>query len=266
MKVYSCSPFFNEYDLLDLKVAEEIDTVDKIFLIESNQSLHCLPKPLNLKGNKHENNPKVEFCFIEDEFSPNAHRPNDTIQKNGVLRFFDYDDDDVLICSDLDEINNKKDLPRIIDAASEHGFVKLAMHCYYYKINLQRGQKDANKGWRCSYAITGRELRKRNENIYKLRNERKGIGVINTDGKHFSYLTDPEGIAYKINNAGHPEFMKNKFTDEEKIKERISKQQDPFDRTLSTGEVQTLTKVPVDETYPQTILDNIDFWSKYIAW
>lgn len=265
MKVYSCSPFFNEYDLLDLKVAEEIDTVDKIFLIESNQSLHCLPKPLNLKGNKHENNPKVEFCFIEDEFSPNAHRPNDTIQKNGVLRFFDYDDDDVLICSDLDEINNKKDLPRIIDAASEHGFVKLAMHCYYYKINLQRGQKDANKGWRSSYAITGRELRKRNENIYKLRNERKGIGVINTDGKHFSYLTDPEGIAYKINNAGHPEFMKNKFTDEENIKERISKQQDPFDRTLSTGEVQTLTKVPVDGTYPQTILDNMDFWSKYIA-
>lgn len=263
MKVYSLSPFFNEYDILDLKVAEEIDTVDKIFLIESNQSLNCLPKPLNLKGNKHEKNPKIEFCFIEDEFSPDAWTVNDTIQKNAVLRFFEYEDDDVLICADLDEINNKKDLPKIIDAATKYGFVKLEMFCYYYKINLCRGTK---KGWKCSYAITGKEMRKRNENIYGLRGVKKGIATIGTDGKHFSYLADPKGIAYKINNAGHPEYMFDKYTNEKGIEERIKKQQDPFDRTVkATGKVQKLTKVLVDETYPQTILDNIDFWSKYIA-
>jgi len=263
MKIYSLSPFFNEYDLLDLKVAEEIDAIDKMFLIESNQSLNCLSKPLNLKGNKHESNPKIEFCFIKDEFYPNAWIPNDTIQKNAVLRFFEYKDDDVLICSDLDEINNNKDILKIVDAANKHGFVKLRMHCYYYKINLQRGP---NKGWRCSYAITGKELRKRGENIYGLRSKLKGEAMIDTDGKHFSYLSNPEGIAYKINNAGHPEYMSEKYTNEKKIEERIQKHQDPFDRIIpATGEVQKLTKVLVDETYPQTILDNIDFWSKHIA-
>jgi hypothetical protein len=264
MKIYSLSPFFNEYDILDLKVAEEIDEVDKIFLIESNQSLNCGPKPLNLRGNKHESNPKVEFCFIKDEFSPKAWTANDTIQKNAVLRFFDYEDDDVLICADLDEINNKKDIPRIVASATEHGFVKLRMFCYYYKINLCRGDK---KGWRCSFAITGKELRKREENIYGLRAKLKGEAIISTDGKHFSYLSNPEGIAYKINNAGHPEYMSDKYTDEKNIEERIKKHQDPFDRIVpQTGEIQTLTKVLVDKTYPQTILDNIDFWSKYIAW
>jgi hypothetical protein len=263
MKIYSLSPFFNEYDILDLKVAEEIDEVDKIFLIESNQSLNCGPKPLNLLGNKHENNPKVEFCFIKDEFSPKAWTANDAIQKNAVLRFFDYEDDDVLICADLDEINNKKDIPRIVDAATKHGFVKLRMFCYYYKINLCRG---VEKGWKCSYAITGKEMRKRKENIYGLRGVQKNVAMIDTDGKHFSYLSNPKGIAYKINNAGHPEYMSDKYTDEKKIEERIRKHQDPFDRILATGEIQKLTQVLVDKTYPQTILDNIDFWSKYIAW
>jgi len=264
MKIYSLSPFFNEYDLLDLKVAEEGDVIDKMFLVEANQSLNCLSKPFNLLNTKHNENPKVEFCFIENEFSENSWSANDVIQKNAALRFFEYEDDDILICSDLDEINNKKDFTKIIDATKKYGFVKLRMHCYYYKINLQRGEK---KGWRCSFAITGKELRKRKENIYKLRSEIKNTYMVDTDGKHFSYLTNPKGIAYKINNAGHPEFMTNKFTDEKKIEERIKKQQDPFDRIVpATGEVQKLTKVPVDKTYPQTILDNIDFWSKHIAW
>lgn len=262
MKIYSCSPFFNEFDILDLKLSEESDAVDKIFLIESNQSLHCNDKLLNLKGKeKYENNPKLVICFIEDQFKPNQHAKNDILQKNSVLKFFDYEDDDVLICADLDEINKKEDIPLIVSAAQEHGFVKLKMFCYYYKINLRRGDR---KGWKSSFAITGKELRERKGDIYGLRNIVRNVAMINTDGKHFSYLTDPEGIAYKINNAGHPEFMNDKFTDEDKIKERIKNHIDPFDR-LANGEIQKLSRVEVDETYPNTILNNLEFWSKYIA-
>lgn len=261
MKVYSCSPFMNEFDILDLKISEELDVVDGIYLIESNQTLHCNYKDLNLKSTKYEDMDKVHCCFIEDKFSPKQHRPNDVIQKNSVLNFFEYEDDDVLICADVDEINKKEDLSLIIEAAQTHGFVKLKMYCYYYKINLCRGDK---KNWKSSFAITGKEMRKHDGDIYRLRNI-KGTPAIATNGRHFSYLMDPEGIAYKIKNAGHPEFMGINFTDPNKIQERLCQQLDLFDRKDKEGNVQKLTKCEVDETYPNTILDNLDDWAKYIV-
>lgn len=261
MKVYSCSPFMNEFDILDLKISEELDDIDGLFLIESNQTLHCNPKPLNLQGTKYEDMDKVHCCFIEDQFSPSRHTPNDVIQKNSVLNFFEYEDDDVLICADVDEINKKEDLPFIIDSAKKHGFVKLRMHCYYYKINLRRGDK---KGWKSSFAITGKEMRRHKGDIYRLR-KMPNTPVIATDGKHFSYLMDPEGISYKIKNAGHPEFMGVDFTDPKRIEERLIQQLDLFDRKDKEGNIQKLTKCEVDDTYPNTILNNLDYWSKYIV-
>ncbi|MHA2427104.1 MAG: hypothetical protein ACXADB_03640 [Candidatus Hermodarchaeia archaeon] len=260
MKVYSCSPFMNEYDLLDLKISEESDLVDGIYIIESNQTLQGHSKPLNLrKRRKRYQHPKVHLCFLEDQFTLKDHKGNDKIQKNSVLNFFEYEDDDVLICSDIDEINKKEDIPYIVEQAQKHGLVKMRQHLYYYKINLRRSAK---KGWKLAFAITGRMLRKHEGNIIGLRKV-KGV-TIETNGKHFSYLMTPEMIAYKIANAGHPEYIKDRFLDTELIQERIRNQIDPFERT-GAGEIIRLEKVEVDDTYPSTILNNLDYWSRHMS-
>lgn len=248
----------NEYDLLDLKISEEADVVDGIYIIESNQTLQGHYKPLNLKkyGNNH---PKLHKCFLEDEFGLREHKRNDAIQKNSVLNFFEYEDDDVLICADIDEIFPNEDIPYIVDQAKKHGLVKLRQHLFYYKINLRRSKQ---KGWKLAFAITGKELRKREGNIIGLRKIQGH--TIGTNGKHFSYLMTPEMIAYKIENAGHPEYIKDKFTSTQLIQERIKNHIDPFERT-SKGEVMKLERIELDDTYPKTILNNLDYWAKHIA-
>ena len=49
--IYSCTMFFNEFDLLDLKIAEELDQVDQMIIVESNQTFRGNEKPLYLKDN-----------------------------------------------------------------------------------------------------------------------------------------------------------------------------------------------------------------------
>lgn len=261
MKIYSCSPFMNEFELLNLKVSEEADVVDGIFVIESNQTLHCRPKPLNLKERKDEyyHHPKLHLCFVEDQFSPRDHYNNDTIQKDSVLKFFDYGDDDVIICADIDEITKKEEIPYVVEQATKHGFVKLKQHLFYYKLNLRRSPL---KGWKSAFAITGKKMREFKGKIHKLR--RTNGEEIETDGKHFSYLMTPEMIAYKIKNAGHPEFMGNKYTNLQLIEERINNQIDPFERSAN-GALIKLEKVDIDESYPSTILNNLDKWAHHIA-
>ena len=260
MNIYSCSPFLNEFHLLDLKMSEELDMIDKMFLIESNQTLHCNHKPLNLEGKtQYTEHPKVECCFIRDKFNEDNHYNNDTIQKDSILNFFEYEDDDVILCCDLDEINKKEDIPFIVDQAKKHGFIKLCEHLFYYRINLRRSPR---KGWRSCFAITGKRLREENGEIHRLR--RTKSTPVETNGKHFSYLMSPENIAYKIMNAGHPEYMKDRFTDTEKIQHRIDNQIDPFERVIQ-GEVMKLEKIELDETYPSTILNNLDLWKEYMS-
>ena len=58
--------------------------------------------------------------------------------------------------------------------------------------------------------------------------------------------------------------MKNRFTNPGLIEERIRNQIDPFDRSAN-GQIINLEKVKIDETYPRTILNNLDYWSKHIA-
>jgi len=249
----------NEFDLLDLKIAEESDVVDEIYIIESNQTLHCNPKPMNLRNRSEDYEGKVHICGIESEFNPNDHYNNDTIQKDSILKFFEYGDADVLLCADIDEVFKKEEIPRIVEEAQKHGFVKLRQHLFYYKINLRRSPK---KGWKSAFAITGKKMKEFKGQIHKLR--RTDGPSIETDGKHFSYLMTPELIAYKINNAGHPEYMKDKFTNIKTIEDKIANQIDPFNRKAN-GELIRLEKVAVDETYPQTILNNLDYWKKHIA-
>ena len=69
-------------------------------------------------------------------------------------------------------------------------------------------------------------------------------------GWHFSFLHKPSDIALKIKSYSHGEFNKNKFVDEEKIKEKIANNEDIFDRGFE------LKKVTIDESYPDFIQEN----------
>ena len=69
-------------------------------------------------------------------------------------------------------------------------------------------------------------------------------------GWHFSFLQKPSDIAKKIKSFSHGEFNKKEIIDEKKIKDKISNNEDIFDRGLK------LKKINIDKNYPSFIQQN----------
>jgi len=78
-------------------------------------------------------------------------------------------------------------------------------------------------------------------------------------GWHFSFLQKPSDIARKIKSFSHGEFNQSKFIDEKKIQEKISKNEDIFERGFD------LKKIDIDEEYPGYIRRNKNILNEWIA-
>jgi hypothetical protein len=190
--------------------------------------------------------------LLEGEFTDDPWK-NEALQRNALRRSFDDDDDDVFIVSDVDEINNAQDVANIVEQARVHGFVKLEQSLYYYKINLL--VRDVQ--WARAFAVTGRYMRETGLPFDKLR--KRSPFSMPTRGKHFSYLSGPDGISDKIKSFSHGELNRPEYTDPVAIEARIRDHVDPFDREYR------LERVEVDDSYPATILGNLAYWEKYVC-
>jgi beta-1,4-mannosyl-glycoprotein beta-1,4-N-acetylglucosaminyltransferase len=250
--VYSCCSFFSEFDLLDLKIAEELDVIDKLVLAEADMTHQGAPKPLHLKGNPRYRHPKIELVFVTDGFGEDTWR-NENLQRDALLQPFE--DDDVFIVGDVDEINKKEDIPNIVEQARAHGHVRLEQTLYCYKINLMV----ENYPWRRAFAVSGRYLRASGKRLSEIRTSIPDGIPISTHGKHFSYLFDPNGISQKIKSFAHAEYNQPQYVDPNEIERRIAERVDPFDHG------RELVRVELDDSYPSTILNNLEFWRKHIC-
>lgn len=254
--------FLNEFDLLDLRIAEELPHIDKLIVVESNYTHSNNSKELLLKNNSKYQNEKIEILELVDAFCSN-YVLNENFQRDVAIMGKEFNDDDVIIACDLDEIINHKDINDIIEKTLELGLVKIRMPLFYYKINLMKSDN-----WHSSFAVSGKYLRETKLSLTDIRTIERISGMeipytYPSKGWHFSFLGNPKQIAYKIQSFFHAEYNLPQFVDEKLIEERIKSKTDPFER-LIPGEFDKLIKVNIDNTYPETILNNLNYWEKYI--
>jgi hypothetical protein len=247
MTIWSCVTFFNEFDLIDLRIAEELDVVDKLVIAEADRTFQGDEKPLHLAGNPKYEHPKIELVaitegFVKDPWANEAH------QRNSLLLTPDYDDDDVFLVADADEITRRKDLPRIIEMTRVHGLVRPVQKHYCYKINLQVPGFARS----AAFAVTGRYLRESGKQFDDFRRKARTGKFIRASTKHFTYMADAEGIAYKLKSFAHSELNRPEFTDLDVIERKMADQQ------------PRLRRVEIDDSYPETIRQNLDYWQKHI--
>ena len=253
--IYNCTMFFNEFKLLELKIAEELAHCDKMIIVESRKTHANNEKPLHLKDHPLIDNPKIIYkSDVGDIFTSNRVF-NEGLQRDSALWELHLEDDDIVISSDIDEINSGNSIPEMVKMCKEHGFVKAIQTLYYYKINLK-----VPLLWYSSFAATGKYLKENHNQLTLLRRKEDGA-MIPTDGKHFSYLGTPEDVFYKMKNFMHWEYQK--FADLERIKEKMTKRRDVYER-LFNGKTVTFEKVDIDETYPESILENLSDWESFI--
>ena len=245
--IYDCFLFFNELDLLDIRLHELNPHVDRFVLVEADKTYSNQSKPLYYVENKHlfkEFKSKITHVCITD-YTANT-KANEVVLRNGVLKgLTDCCHDDIVLISDVDEIPNLKD--KILSPNEVKVFEQ---KMYYYYINnflyVWKGTTVCN----CANAVrlTPQGLRSRNQYL----------PTISGGGWHFSYMGGVEKIKKKIETGTHPELLCSDFLSEASITDRMQKRVDLFKRGIPQ------TTVPIDDTYPKYLLDNLDTKFKHL--
>lgn len=255
--IYDCFTFFNELDLLELRLQELKDVVDRFVLVEATKTFSNNPKPLCYQENKErfkDFQEKIIHIVVDDlPENPKDSWENQYFQRNAIVRgLVNCSPDDIIIISDLDEI------PRASAIAGFKGEIAfLEQNLYYYRLNCLC----TTAKWAIPIILRYRNLTTPQEvRMYWYNRERRTeFPTIPNAGWHFSYLGDVEAIQLKLNSFSQQDFNTPEVNNKENIEAKIDAAQDLFDRPEFEW-----TFVKIDETYPRAIYANKYKYASYI--
>lgn len=217
--------FFNELDLLDIRLAELDDHVDFFVLVEAGKTQSLLPKPLYFDENR-ERYAKYLSKIIHIKV---LDYPNNSAslwemenhQRNCIIRGLDQldlNDDDTVLISDLDEIPNGSLIGKIKeqDAVKEKEIFAFTQEFYAYFLNLKCTTQDWVGTVAAKYSIVN------SETPQGIRAIKDHIWRVSNGGWHFSWLGGAEAIWKKAQSCIEP-FDKASLPTKEKYAEFFEK-------------------------------------------
>lgn len=251
MQIYDCFLFFDELDLLEIRLNYLSPAVNYFVLAESTKTFSLKNKPLYFKENRERFSKflhKMIYILVDDFNSPDPW-VNERNQRDSLDRGVQHvDPDDLILVSDLDEIPSREGIAKFDLSKKEMGF---RQKVYYYYLN---GFVDIY--WRGTAAFLAKNRPKKFSSLRKLNSH---TDVIDPGGWHFSFLGQIDRIQKKIDSFSHQEFNRPEYTDPEKLKQKIEQGKDIFNRPEIV-----IQYVPIDDAYPDYILRNRERFEKFI--
>lgn len=279
--IFDCFIFFNELDLLEIRLNILNPVVDKFVLVEATYTHQRKPKPLHYADNKErfkEFNDKIIHIVVQ-ELPPRSFRfwKSDTAkgawemeiyQRNAIARGLIYcKPDDAIIISDLDEIPDPK---KVKQYYNEPGFKAFHQKNFYYYLNcislsedwygsvmgFYRDMSRPQNFRSISKEMHARGTRLLKDPVYRFFRSlvnpdlRRKITPIDNGGWHFGYLGSSEHIIAKIEAFAHDEYNTAEFKNKEMLQEKIKNGKDLF------GRDHDYTFIPIDSSFPDYILQN----------
>jgi len=274
LMIYDCFTFFNELELLELRLNELGGVVDKFVLVEATQTHANKPKPLHYQENRarfsafHD---KIIHIIVDDlPASKDAWIP-ENFQRNCIARgLTNCRPDDFVLVSDLDEIPRatvvekmSREIPFHDNFFSNtvHGVlnsqpVKSVFHQRGFRRRLRKNHPFVWKFEQTLYRHFincrvvhpacwhgTRMLRFRDFSCAEeLRHS--GRKIVKNAGWHFTYMGGVERIRQKIAAFAHQEFNQPQFTNPQLLDERIQRGEPLF------GHDERLAFVPLDDSFP----------------
>ena len=235
-RVIDTFSFFNELDMLHVRLEYLYDIVDKFVLIESTLDYAGFPKKLYYKENKelyNKYNDKIIHVIIDDFPDFNQEKNawvREREQRNRWIKGInDLNDNDVIIINDVDEIPDKDTLARIkfIENLSNNIY-SLEQDMYYYNINCKLQDK-----WYHSKIVnfwTFKNVYHQNASYIRTLHLSNKFPIIKNGGWHFSYFGNIDFIKNKIKCFAHQEYNNDTYLNDEKITEQIKNCKDIFFR------------------------------------
>lgn len=267
-KVYDCFTFFDEFDILELRLQELDSVVDYFVICEANETFVGDKKELYFQNNRERFGKflhKIIYVQVTNFPSENDVWVREEHQRECMLQgVMNANDDDFVIFSDVDEIPKAES---VTEALGFNGYVQFKMDMFQYYVNL----RERKNSWNACYGLRKKyipsldcspggtkSLSYARFNLDQI-SKHTGIPVfsINNSGWHFTHLGGVEKLLRKFNSYSHandpwPSKMKNVET----LKSQIA-----LGVAIWSGD-RLAEYVPVDETFPLYLRQNIDSYKK----
>ncbi len=276
MKVYDCIPFFNELDILELRLNILDKYVDKFIIEEATMTFSGAEKDLCFAANRDRFKKflhKIVYVTVDDSPRTGTTHQRDYFQKNRLiegLKEVGATAEDVIIFGDCDEIPNPVELERIIKNFDNTKVYHLAQRNFYGFLNMEEKSgkllsitrefpdiPQKERKWLGTKVTSTLCIPK--EGIVRLRDlcevtDDNAVRVAN-GGWHFGYMggdheTDPvRRIGVKVKAAAHQEYNEREIILE--TMDRLVLGQDIFGRDAR------FERVRIDSSYPEYLVNNL---------
>lgn len=268
--IYDCFQFFNELDILKIRLHVLSPVVDRFVISEATETFSGLKKPLYYEENKEmfaEFEEKIIHVVVDDTPQGGTHE-RDTFQKNAVTRgLAGCTDDDIVIFSDLDEIPNPDKIREILQNFQEDKIYHFAQRLFYCYLNMEEvsgsllsyaGEFEgvARKKWIGTKMLSYKLLREQHLLLGELRfPERKEIGIrVEDGGWHFGYMGGHgekdirKRVQEKVVSAAHQEYNSKHVLSN--VTDQIKDGKDIFGRNAQ------FVRCEIDESFPEYIREH----------
>lgn len=250
--IYDGFMFFNELELLEIRLHELNDVVDRFILVESPVTHSGKHKPLYFAAAKEESRfapflDRIEHVVVDLPLGAGHHqswqREND--QRRAIARGLRrFGPGDLLMVSDADEIPSA-------DALSVYAPVMGVAGCEqmlsYFYANAIGG------GWVGTRIVPFEAYARESDlHVYRTRLDYR----IKNAGWHFSYLGGAERVRAKLASFAHTELDKPEFM--ARVDESVR------DAKLIWDAAAQCKVIPIDERFPKHLVENQERFSNLI--
>lgn len=278
--IYDCFSFFNELDLLEIRLNVLRDVVDRFVLVEAGETHAGKPKPFYFEENRgrfSEFLDRIEYVKVE-KFPEGCKTAwwRENIQRNAIAEGLKgAKDDDTIIISDLDEIPRPEKIVEWVGTPGVKRFLQkyYAFYLNYLNVRWRRWSGTQMLSYRdfcCAYdglkfyeneflipelnvGTTASKIRARD-----LPRSRGGTVIVPDGGWHFTCLGGVEAVAKKIASFAHQEY-------------------NPGEDKIDLGEINRIVESGggvfwkincfadrIDETFPKYIRENQEKYAHLI--
>lgn len=243
MSLVDCFSFFNELELLDIRLYELAPIVSKFVLVEATMTHQGHPKVLYFDENKS----LFKKYNIKHIITDLPHSLADTEEKTWANEEYQRDQIvkglkgntfvDTVMISDLDEIPSREVVKKMKVPC------RLKQRMSYYYVNTI-----TDEPWWGTAIVPMQYTTQISPSRW--RKTIPSTMVIIDDGWHFSYLGGVDRVIQKIESFAHIELNTEEKKDRDRLQQSIAEGMDLYGRTQDRRVFNT---IPIDDSFPHLI-------------
>lgn len=265
MKVYDCLPFFNELDVLEIRLKELWDVVDYFVIAESNLSHSGKPKEYIFENNRdrfEKYMSKIRHIKVDDMPETEDSWVRERFQRVCLNRgLYDAEPEDIIIVADCDEIARAEIISMIKEDENDWDRYILYIPQFQYKLNYMKyheASKNANIAVTRFRVFTNPQQER--EYTFFWNPKPENTVMVDHGGWHFTYLGDDNHAITKIQNFAHTETDTPDMIKRHNINFFIQNKYGHHGINNS----ERFEWVVVDDYFPECIYNNLEEWNDKI--